>query len=133
MNEKGYRDFIIVIVIFTIVFVFTGAIFCYYIGRADTGDNKGIESNISRERELLERIGEYEYGERERITRENNRIERERERIKQTENAIRAIRNSDRRSGSLLEELEQEINVLAGYFRDSRDGLYNELNNTGSE
>jgi hypothetical protein len=133
MNEKGYRNFIIVIVIFAIVFIFTGSIFSFYIGRADTGDNTGVESNLSRERDLLDRIGEYERRERERIARENNRIERERERIKQTENAIRAIRNSDRRSGSLLQELEQEVSILADYFRRSCDIFADDLDNSRSE
>jgi hypothetical protein len=49
----------------------------------------------------------------------------ERERIERTEAQLRAIRGLDRRTGSLLQELAKEVDILADYFWDSR----NELNN----
>jgi hypothetical protein len=133
MNEKNNRYFIAFLIIYTIISFSAGFIGGSFIGRTHTTDNNRVESNLSRERELLERIGEYQQREEERNRREAVRIAAEGERIKRTEDAIRAVRGLDRRSGDLLLELKQEIDILADYFRDSRSGLYNELNNPGSE
>jgi hypothetical protein len=133
VNEKDYRNIIISIGIFAIILIFTGSIVGYYIGRADTGDNPGVESNISRERELLSQIGEYRIREEERNRREAERIAAERERFERTENAIGALRGFDRRSDSLHQQIEQEVEILASFFRDSRDLINNGLDNTGSE
>jgi hypothetical protein len=129
--EKINRNFIIVCI--AVFCIFAGFIAGYFIGRANTTDNTGIERNLDRERELLERIGEYEQRERDRIARENQRINAERDRIRRTEAAIRAIRQSDRRSSDLLQELAKETEILADYFRDSRDIVNNGVNNLWNE
>jgi hypothetical protein len=133
VDEKGCRNIIISIGIFAIILIFTGSIVSYYIGRADTGDSTGVEFDPGRERELLERIGEYELRERDRIAAENCRIGRERERIERTKEQLGTVRELDRRSGDLLQELEREVNILADYFRGSCDLINNGLDNTGSE
>jgi hypothetical protein len=133
MNEEGYRDIIISISIIAIILIFAGSIVGYIIGKADTGNNSGVEANRSRERELLSQIGEYRIREEERNRREAERIAAERERFERTENAIGALRGLDRRSDSLYQQLEQEAEILESFFRDSRDFFYNELDNPGSE
>jgi hypothetical protein len=132
MNEKTNRNFIIVCIIGALLICGAGAV-CYFLGQSHTGDSAGIERNLDRERELLARIGEYEQREADRIARENERISAERERIARTEAAIGAIRGLDRRSGSLLQELEQEIDILADYFRGSVDRLNNGADLRGGE
>jgi hypothetical protein len=132
MNEKTNRD-IIVCIIGALLICTTGFTGGYFIGKPHTGDSAGIERNLDRERELLARIGEYEQREADRIARENERISAERERIERTKNAIGAIRGLDRRSGSLLQELEQEIDILADYFRGSIDRLGNGADLWGGE
>jgi hypothetical protein len=136
MNEthKGICIFIVVIIFFACAGFCAG----YYIGsnvigRADTGNSAGVEFNLDRERELLERIGEYELRERDRIAAENIRIDRERERVERTKAQLGAIRGLDRRSSSLLQELEQEAQILADYFRDSCDIIGYDINSPGSE
>jgi hypothetical protein len=126
-----------------ILFMFLIVFFCasfgagYYIGTFICGtnpaDSGGVESNIAKERELLERIGEYQRREEERNRREAERIAAERVRIERTETAIGAIRGLDRQSGSLLQELKQEAQILADYFRGSCDILNNDLNNPENE
>jgi hypothetical protein len=127
-------------ILFLFLFVFISAGFCagcwfggYVIGGTNTADSGGVESNLARERELLERIGEYQRREEARVAREAGRIAAEGERIERTEAAIRAIRESDRRSGGLLQELAEEVGVLADYFRGSCDLITNGLNNPGGE
>jgi hypothetical protein len=136
MNEtsKGICIFIVVIIFFACAGFCTG----YYIGGhviggTNTGNSAGIELNLDRERELLERIGEFERREEERNRREAERIAAERERTERTEIAIRNIRKLDRRSSNLLQELEQEANILADYFRDSCDIIGYDINSSGSE
>lgn len=116
MEKKHIVIFIIVI----ILSVFVGGTAITIFNGANTGDNNGVEQYQQRERELLNRIGEYEQreqarveAERIRITAENIRIERARERIERTEIAIRAIWEFDRRTGELLQELIEEIKILA--------------------
>ena len=128
------------IIFIALLLVFAGGITGFIFGSTNPANSSGIESNLYRERELLKRIGEYEQRERDRveaerirIAAENSRIERERARIERTKTAIGAIRESDRRSGSLLQELEQEINILADYFRDSRNLIGDFSINLGSE
>jgi hypothetical protein len=138
MNEKNNITSVIILFLFFIVFICAGFGTGYWfhghvINRTYKADNGGVESNFARERELLDRSGEYQRREEARVARGADRITAERNRIERTENAIRAIRESDRRSSSLLQELEQEINVLADYFRGSCDIIYNDLNNQGSE
>jgi hypothetical protein len=131
MNEKNNFISFVVKFLFLIVFICTcfgsGYWFRgYQIHRANSADNNGAGSIISRERELFERIGEYQ-------RREADRLAAEGERIKRTENAIGAIWESDRRSGDLHEELKQEVKILADYFRGSCDIFINDINNLGSE
>jgi flagellar basal body-associated protein FliL len=136
MNEtnKGICIFIVVIILFVCAGFGAGYWFgSHVIGRTNTGNSAGVEFNLDRERELLERIGEYELRERDRIAAENSRIDRERERVERTKAQLGAIRKLDRRSSNLLQELEQEANILADYFRDSCDIINNELDTTGSE
>jgi len=111
---------IVGIVVLLILGVGIGA---YQRGAADTRDNTRAETNTARERELLARIGEYEQRERKRIAAENSRIERERKRIERVKSAIATIRGLDRRSGDLLQELEQEIGILEDYFIGSEREL----------
>ena len=91
----------------------------YFIGSKNARDSDRAGANTAKQRELLDRIGEYQRREEDRVTREAERIAAERERIERTETAIRAIRQSDRRSSSLLQELTEEINILESYFRSS--------------
>jgi len=119
VDKKEINRNLFVVFVLALLLVFAGGIGGFFIGRANKSDNSRTEYDFSRERELLARIGEYERREAARIAAENSRIERERVRIEQTEIAIRAIRESDRRSISLLQELEQEVNILANFFRDS--------------
>ena len=137
--KKVYINFDIVFIA-ALLLIFAGGAAGFIISGKNTANNSGAESNLNRERELLTRIGEFEQREREylerereRTTRENNRIERERERIKRTADQLTAIRGLDRRSGYLLQELEQEINILASYFRDSCDIIGNHPDNLGCE
>jgi hypothetical protein len=132
MNEKDTRRFITLFII-SIIFIIASGAGCFFIGRADTADSSGIEQHLSRERELLARIGEYQRREEERNRREAERIAAEGERIKRTEAAIRAVRETDRRSGALLQELAKEVDVLADYFWSSRDSFNNGIDNSGSE
>jgi len=132
MNEKDSRCFIILLVV-ACSFILASGLICYFIGRTDTADSAGIGEYQHRERDLLERIGEYQQREEERNRREAERIAAERSRIERTEAAIRAIREADRRSGGLLQELAAEVDILEGYFRGSRGILNNGLDNPGSE
>jgi len=141
MNEKLWFSFKISVFAF-IAITFT----CFILGGAagygisgvifdskDQQDNRGIESYRPRERELLERIGEYEQRERERIARENSRIERERSRIEQTEKRLGAIRELNRRTGDLLESLAMEAGCLQDYFYNSRREYLDAVNNSVGE
>jgi len=100
---------------------------------AHKGDNSGAGGNTADQRELLERIGEYQRREEARIRAEADRIRAEGERIERTQKAIDAVRESDRRTGDLYQELRAQINILANYFGDSVDIHNNELGNMGSE
>jgi FtsZ-interacting cell division protein ZipA len=125
MNEK-VRSIIIVICIAIIAVILSGFIF-WNIGRANSPNNATTGGFEQRARNLLNGIGEYqqrdqEYIERERtrtgaeenrITAEDKRLESERERIERTENATGAIRELDRRSGDLLQELKQAVGILS--------------------
>jgi hypothetical protein len=137
MNENNNRemsnlDFTIFIFIAIVAFS-AGYIGGHVDRKKDSGNSPGVETNLSRERELLERIGEYELRERGRIAAENSRINRERERVERTKAQLGAIRGLDRRSGGLLQELEQEANILADYFRDSCNIIGYNINSSGSE
>jgi hypothetical protein len=116
MNEKNYRKFIIV---FIVAFILGGAVgggLCFIIHSKNKPDNSGITEYQQRERTLLERIGEYQQREEARTAREARRVEAERERIVRTETQLGAIRGLDRRSGDLLQELAEEVAILAGFF-----------------
>jgi uncharacterized protein YneF (UPF0154 family) len=133
MNEKISCNVIVMCIIAVLLLICTGFFGGYFLCRSHTADNTGIERNLSRERELLARIGEYEQREKIRIARENERINAERERIERTENAIRAVRGLDRRSGDLLQELAKEADILADYFRGSIDRLNSDMDRIRSE
>lgn len=104
------------------------SITCATIYCAYTTNNRRVEQHSNRERSLLERIGEYQRREEDRIATEVRRIEDERKRIERTENAIRALRESDRRTSSLLQELTAEIEILADYFNSSRSIVNDSFN-----
>jgi len=136
MNEKIItvnKRCIVTIVIAAIIICAIGAITGIFITRSHIGNNGRIGSDFSRERELIERIGEFERRETERIAAENLRIRRERERIEATEIAIGTVRQLDRRTTTLLEQLAAEIDILANFFWDTWDILNNNDNNLGSE
>jgi hypothetical protein len=139
MNEKDTRHFFTFFIISIIIIIASGA-GCFFLGRADSGNRDGIEQHLARERELLARIGEYQQREQDRIAREGERVAREaerieaaRERIERLETAIGAVRGLDRRTSDLLQALVTEINLLADYFRGSRDSFNNGLDSAGSE
>ena len=129
--QKKYIIIAGLVCLFILLCTATGVI-AFNIGRTNTGNNQGTTGNTDSQRQLLDRIGEYERREQDRITAENRRVEAERERIKRTEDAIRALRESDRRSSTLLQELATEVDILANYFRDSRNEFNNYVNNMGS-
>jgi len=106
-------------IIAAVILVAAGIVIAYFVGGANSGNSNGAAGNTDQQRELLARIGEYERREADRNRREAQRIAAERDRIKRTQDAIDAIRRSDRRSGSLYEEIIAECNVLESYFRDS--------------
>jgi hypothetical protein len=117
-----------------IVFMFIASCtISYFVGRSHTANNTGIGKYPAAERQLLDRIGEYESRERDRIARENNRIESERSRIERTKAQLRAIRELDRRSSDLYAELKEEINILADFFRDTCGQFDNVNSSTGGE
>ena len=141
MNEskKVYINFDIVFIV-ALLLIFAGGVAGFIISGKNSANNSGAESNLNRERELLTRIGEFEQREREylerereRATRENNRIERERARIERTAEQLATLRQLDRRSGGLLQEFAEEINILASYFRDSCNIIGNYSDNLGCE
>lgn len=131
MQKTNSHSFIIICI--AALLILPISIGSFFIGKTHSGNSAGIERNLDRERELLARIGEYEQREEARIAREAERIAREGERIERTKIQLGAIRELDRRSGGLLSELEQEINILAGYFRDSVDGFNNGANFNGDQ
>ena len=138
--QKNSGKRVVVCIIVAIGLVCAGGIGGFFFGRQHQTDSSGVGDNFARERELLARIGEFEQreqirieAERSRIAAENSRIERERERIERTAVAIGAIRESDRRSGSLLQELAAEIEILEDFFRGSWSIISNLPDNLGSE
>ena len=134
MNEpKKVYISIFTVIIVAILLIFAGSIAGFIFGTKNSANSPGIERNLDRERELLARIGEYERREQARISAERIRIAAENTRIERTEIAIRAIRESDRRSGSLLQELEQEVNILENFFWDYYDIFSNYHNNMAGE
>lgn len=141
MNElKKINVNIIVVVIIAALFVLAGGITGFIIGGKNTVNSSGAESNLFRERELLTRIREYEQreqdravAERGRIAAENYRIARERARVERTAEQLAAIRLLDRRSGDLLQELVEEVNILESYFRDSYHIISDNFNNLWSD
>jgi hypothetical protein len=128
MNEKkNNRKFIIVMHII-IILVICGAITAaYFFGRAYKTDSTGTGNYSSREREILERIGEYTDRESDRIDaernrlategelnqRENDRIDAEGSRLERDKNSTGAIRELNRRSGDLLQQLKEASNSMA--------------------
>ena len=103
---------IITIYIVAVILIVTCSAGSFLLGRKDARDSDRIGANTARETELLRRIGEYE-------SRETERVKRERDRITRTEEAIRGLRETDKRAVSLLQQLSEEIDILAEYFRDS--------------
>ena len=95
---------------------FSGGLFC---GIQNERNSSGVEGDTDQQRELLERIGEYQRREEARVAAEAARITAERDRIERTTAALNSIRESDRRSGDLLQELTKEIDILEDYFRNS--------------
>ena len=131
MNEKNSRGFAAAVIVMAALLA--GGIAGYFIGSKNTGNSGGTGGDFSRERALLERIGEYERREADRIARENERIGAERARIDRTENAIRAIRGLDRQSGGLLQELAAEVNILADFFWSYYNEFHNRADNSRGE
>jgi len=121
--DKYTRTGIIIVISFFLIICTVGT-FAYFIGRANSSNSTGTEGNTSRERQLVEQLGEYQQREAERIRAERARIER-------TQADIDAIRGLDRRTSSLYEELEQEARILADYFRDSCSQLEYDADSLG--
>jgi len=131
MDEKNnILRFIAIAIIAFIVGGITGAVI---INSKNTTNNRGIESNTARERELLTRIGDYERREESRVRAESARIAREGKRIEQTEKRLGAIRELDRRSSDLYEELAMEAGALQDFYLGFKREYYNDVNNTDSE
>jgi len=134
MNEKINLFRVIGIVIIAVIF--SGAVsagFCIIFNSKNKSDNRGIGEYQQRERQLLDRIGEFERREEDRNRREAERIRAEGERIERTETAINAIRQSNRRERDLYAELRAQNNILEDYFRDSVHIHSNDINNIGNE
>ena len=130
INNELFVTFFIILLVIALSLMF------YLFGRSHQSNSAGIEEYQSKERELLERIGEYERreadrirAEKDRITAEDSRIESEGDRIKRDEAQHRAIRELDRRSGDLLQELEQEIKSLQNNNRSISNEFNNNYNN----
>lgn len=128
MEKKDVKFIVISIILCLIVATIT-----FFIGRATADNSAGADRITEDQRAVLARIGEYEQREADRISRHAERLAREGERIERTEAAIRALRLSDRRSSSLLEEITKELDILADYFRDSRSSFNDELSDSYSE
>lgn len=123
--DKATRFGGIICIVIVFICTSTGAI-GYFVGRAYSRDSQRAAEYTARERELLSRIGEFEQREEERSRREAARIAAERERIARTQAAIDSLRRADRRASTLLQELEQEVAILAEYFRDSCSSINNQ-------
>ena len=109
------KGIVIIVCLFLFLCAVTGTV-CFFIGAAHSRDNSGTAGDFSRERKLLDRIGEYERREEERAAREGERIAAENGRIERTENAIRAIREFDRREAGLLDRFAKEISILEDFY-----------------
>jgi len=129
MNDKKVILVTVIIMLCVIIASFGGGYWLAYsvFNSKNQSDNRGIGEYQQRERELLERIGEYQRREEERNRREAERIRAEGERIERTQTAINSIRQFDRRTGDLYQELRAQNNILANYFGDSVDIYNNEL------
>jgi len=130
--EKINKHFI-AIILGIVLIICASSVTSYFIGRANSTDSDRVERNTEQQRELLARIREYQQREEDRTRREAERITAERARIERTEAAIGAIRQSDRRSGDLLQELEAEVDILESYFRDSCSQFNDNTDNNGNE
>jgi hypothetical protein len=112
------------VIIGVIVFLMLGVCFgAYQCGTADARDSGRTGADTATERQLLERIGEYEQRERERIEAENSRIRREEERIERTKSNLESIRGLDRRTIDLYQALRKEISILQDYLDSSEREL----------
>jgi len=129
-EKTNICHFIIVAVIAIIIGGATGAIIFY---PKNTANSARIEDYTARERDLLTRIGEYQRREESRISAEVARIEREGRRIEQTEKRLGAIRQLDRRSNDLYEELAMEAGTLQDFYLNFKRDYYNSLDSSDSK
>jgi hypothetical protein len=132
MNEKINMFRFIVIVVITFIMGGISGGLCVILNPKNTANNGGIESYRPRERKLLERIGEYEQREKDRIGAENRRIEAERARIEQTEKRLGALRELNRRTSDLYEELAIEAGILQDYFYNSKREYFRSIGNNSN-
>ena len=125
------KNHIIIFIAFVILCI-AACFLSFYVGK-NRGYNTGVGEYTDRARELVNRIAEYERREEARNRREAEFIRRERERTERTENQLAALRGLDRRSGSLLQDLREEIGILESDRRNSCDLFSDYFNNLGSE
>jgi hypothetical protein len=117
-----------VILAATIITIVAAGIAGFLVGGQNTRNRFGIESNLGDQRELLQRIGEYQQREqaraereRSRIAVEDSRIRAARERADRLETAVSSLRGLDRRSSELFSELIAEVKLLANNVGCSSD------------
>jgi hypothetical protein len=146
VNEKNKFCLFAVVAGFILGCTVVGGLWFIY-SSAHKPDNGGVEKYQERERDLLNRIGEYEQREKERTAREkariageDRRIRAEGERIARTETLLRPLWGFDRSERQLHEDLAKEINILADFYfsvKREYDNAYNRSNSkidiSGSE
>lgn len=111
MNEKN-RSGIITICVALIAIILCVTV-CYFAFRHDRpGNSGGADQYTNSAREYNQSIGEYLGREETRIDSEELRIRAEEERVERDAEAERSLRESNRRTSDLLQELRKRHNPL---------------------
>jgi len=113
-GRNAKKTFITIgIVVLFIIGVYFGA---YKRGAADAGNNSRAENRTAETGRVLQ---EYRRRQRE----DNERLGRIYQRTTEIRSAVRELRESDRRSGDLYEQLEQEVDILEDYLASNEREL----------